>query len=271
MNLVIDAAHVHSPTGGQGLNTGVQDALNLGWKLSLVHKKLASISLLETYTDERLPVVAVMLKKTTLLLDKTYTENDVEKSHWKREFEMRQLGVNYRGSKLVVDEKYTGEEGSEEEKVDPYRGGLDGKAKAGDRAPAAGSLVVLKGRGESDASELSLYDLFNSAKHTAIVFAKDKGEELEGLLSMVTGLFPRDTVQTVVVHSQTGRAVSDSADYVVFDKEGLAFKNYNVREEDRCRLFLVRPDGYIGAVVEGQKGLEEYAGLVFGGQQAAQE
>ncbi|KAJ3490071.1 hypothetical protein NLJ89_g11468 [Agrocybe chaxingu] len=60
-----DAAHIHSPTGGQGLNTGVQDAFNLGWKLSLVTKGLSPASLLETYNDERLPVVAEMLNITT--------------------------------------------------------------------------------------------------------------------------------------------------------------------------------------------------------------
>ncbi|KAJ8092073.1 hypothetical protein PM082_024313 [Marasmius tenuissimus] len=202
-----DAAHVHSPTGGQGLNTGVQDAFNLGWKLSLVHKKLAPASLLESYNDERLPVVAVMLKKTTLLMDKTFAENSDITSHWKREFEMRQLGVNYRGSKLVVDEKYGREEGEGDEKVDPYRGGLDGKAKGGDRAPAAESLVVLKGFEGTDASETCLYDLLSSAKHTAVVFAKENEEEkeMEMLLSTVKKLFPQDTVQTVVLRSQPKR------------------------------------------------------------------
>jgi 2-polyprenyl-6-methoxyphenol hydroxylase-like FAD-dependent oxidoreductase len=48
-----DAAHVHSSAGGQGLNTGVQDALNLGWKLSLAIEEAASPSLLQTYNDER--------------------------------------------------------------------------------------------------------------------------------------------------------------------------------------------------------------------------
>jgi 2-polyprenyl-6-methoxyphenol hydroxylase-like FAD-dependent oxidoreductase len=51
-----DAAHVHSPVGGQGLNTGVQDAVNLGWKLAQVVKRTSPESLLDTYHAERHPI-----------------------------------------------------------------------------------------------------------------------------------------------------------------------------------------------------------------------
>ncbi len=53
-----DAAHVHSPVGGQGLNVGVQDAVNLGWKLAQVVRGVSPDSLLDTYHDERHPVGA---------------------------------------------------------------------------------------------------------------------------------------------------------------------------------------------------------------------
>ncbi len=59
-----DAAHVHYPTGGQGLNTGVQDAVNLGWKLAQVVKQTAPASLLDTYHSERHPVAATVLRNT---------------------------------------------------------------------------------------------------------------------------------------------------------------------------------------------------------------
>jgi 3-(3-hydroxy-phenyl)propionate hydroxylase len=59
-----DAAHVHSPVGGQGLNTGVQDAVNLGWKLAQVVKGISPDSLLDTYHAERHPVAARVLRKT---------------------------------------------------------------------------------------------------------------------------------------------------------------------------------------------------------------
>jgi 2-polyprenyl-6-methoxyphenol hydroxylase-like FAD-dependent oxidoreductase len=59
-----DAAHVHAPDGGQGLNTGVQDAVNLGWKLAQVVKGTSSESLLDTYHAERHPVAARVLRNT---------------------------------------------------------------------------------------------------------------------------------------------------------------------------------------------------------------
>ncbi|MDQ0462595.1 2-polyprenyl-6-methoxyphenol hydroxylase-like FAD-dependent oxidoreductase [Caulobacter ginsengisoli] len=59
-----DAAHVHSPDGGMGLNTGVQDAVNLGWKLAQVVKGVSPDSLLDTYHAERHPVGARVLRKT---------------------------------------------------------------------------------------------------------------------------------------------------------------------------------------------------------------
>lgn len=59
-----DAAHVHSPAGGQGLNIGVQDAVNLGWKLARVVKGTSPESLLDTYQAERHPVGARVLKHT---------------------------------------------------------------------------------------------------------------------------------------------------------------------------------------------------------------
>jgi 3-(3-hydroxy-phenyl)propionate hydroxylase len=59
-----DAAHVHSPVGGQGLNTGMQDAVNLGWKLAQVVSQTSPESLLDTYHAERHPVAARVLRTT---------------------------------------------------------------------------------------------------------------------------------------------------------------------------------------------------------------
>jgi 3-(3-hydroxy-phenyl)propionate hydroxylase len=59
-----DAAHVHDPAGGQGLNTGVQDAVNLGWKLAQVVNQISPDSLLDTYHAERHPVAARVLRNT---------------------------------------------------------------------------------------------------------------------------------------------------------------------------------------------------------------
>ena len=62
--LLGDAAHIHSPAGAQGMNTGLQDAYNLGWKLAWVARGLAGEPLLDTYAKERIPVAERLLKTT---------------------------------------------------------------------------------------------------------------------------------------------------------------------------------------------------------------
>ncbi|NEA40827.1 FAD-dependent oxidoreductase [Streptomyces sp. SID11385] len=84
-----DAAHVHSPAGGQGLNTSIQDAYNLGWKLGAVLAG-APEALLATYEEERRAVAAGMLDLSTR----------VHRGETRRGKETRQLGLNYRFSSL---------------------------------------------------------------------------------------------------------------------------------------------------------------------------
>ena len=106
-----DAAHVHTPAGGQGLNTGVQDAYNLGWKLALGDEDL-----LDSYEDERLPVAAGVLGISTKLFARGVAKQDDAMD--RSDPVLRQLGLNYRESKLSVDTR-------------PSPGAL----RAGDRAP----------------------------------------------------------------------------------------------------------------------------------------
>jgi hypothetical protein len=62
--LLGDAAHIHSPVGAQGMNTGLQDAYNLGWKLALVVSGQADAALLDSYEEERVPVARRLLNTT---------------------------------------------------------------------------------------------------------------------------------------------------------------------------------------------------------------
>ncbi|KAF9141428.1 hypothetical protein BGX30_004819 [Mortierella sp. GBA39] len=64
-----DAAHCHSPAGGQGLNTGLQDAYNLTWKIALILNGTAAPSLLDTYNDERIPIADEIIKYSATTLD----------------------------------------------------------------------------------------------------------------------------------------------------------------------------------------------------------
>ncbi|MER5477076.1 FAD-dependent oxidoreductase [Streptomyces sp. NPDC002734] len=103
-----DAAHLHSPAGGQGLNTSVQDAYNLGWKLDAVLRGAAPASLLDTYEEERRPVAADMLGLST----------SIHRGETRRGDATRQLSLGYRTSSLA-----------EETRQAP------GPLRAGDRAP----------------------------------------------------------------------------------------------------------------------------------------
>ncbi|PZU09703.1 FAD-dependent oxidoreductase [Sphingomonas sp.] len=107
-----DAAHIHPPTGGQGLNTSVQDAYNLGWKLAAVLGG-APDALLDTYEEERRPIAAGMLGLATRLL------GEAKQGTMRRDREARQLDLGYRTSSLALP-------------------GIDtGRLRAGDRAPDA--------------------------------------------------------------------------------------------------------------------------------------
>ncbi|WP_223650755.1 FAD-dependent oxidoreductase [Hymenobacter psoromatis] len=64
-----DAAHLHSPAGGQGMNTGIQDMVNLGWKLALVWHGQAPAALLDTYAQDRLPVIRGVVNTTEKATD----------------------------------------------------------------------------------------------------------------------------------------------------------------------------------------------------------
>lgn len=113
-----DAAHVHPPTGGQGLNTGVQDAYNLGWKLAsvLTGGFLDPEALLDSYQAERLPIAARVLGISTELLDKLVRGSS--DAHERGE-ETRQLNLSYRDGPLTLDD------------------GSSSVLAAGDRAPDA--------------------------------------------------------------------------------------------------------------------------------------
>jgi 2-polyprenyl-6-methoxyphenol hydroxylase-like FAD-dependent oxidoreductase len=72
-----DAAHIHSPAGGQGMNTAMQDAINLAWKLALVVQQKAKPDILDSYTDDRSPVAKQVLADSGRLTSIAMTKNPV--------------------------------------------------------------------------------------------------------------------------------------------------------------------------------------------------
>ncbi|MGV9295311.1 FAD-dependent monooxygenase [Amycolatopsis sp. NPDC003676] len=133
-----DAAHVHSPAGGQGMNTGIQDAHNLGWKLAA-----ASPALLDTYEAERRPVAAGVLQLSTARLAEAVKQKSIP---IRSDRDTTQLNVNYRGSVLARDDR------SESAQL-----------RAGDRAPDAPGLTTTTG-------ERRLFDLTRGGRFTLLNF-----------------------------------------------------------------------------------------------------
>lgn len=142
-----DAAHIHSPAGGQGLNTSVQDAYNLGWKLGAVLRGGADPALLDTYEEERRPVASAVLGLST----------SVHRGETRRGDATRQLGLGYRDSSLT-----------EETRPQP------GPIRAGDRAPD-GTLGGLR-----------LFDAFRGPHWTLLAIGVEPSEPATSV-HVVTG------------------------------------------------------------------------------------
>ncbi|MFD2416749.1 FAD-dependent oxidoreductase [Amycolatopsis pigmentata] len=138
-----DAAHVHSPAGGQGMNTGIQDAHNLGWKLAAVAKG-ASPVLLDSYEAERRSVAGRdVIPLSNTLLKRWMDQKGVDT---RRDASTLQLHLTYRGSVLARDDR-------------------DETAllRAGDRAPDATHLMTVEG-------ESRLFDLTRDGRFTLLNF-----------------------------------------------------------------------------------------------------
>ncbi|KUJ67057.1 pentachlorophenol monooxygenase [Streptomyces albus subsp. albus] len=143
--LLGDAAHVHSPAGGQGLNTSVQDAYNLGWKLGQVLRHGADPALLDSYQAERLPIAAGVLGISSRI-HRASVSGDADGRQ--RTAEVGQLGLTYRAGRLAVDAR---------EDVP------DGAPRAGDRAPDAPCA-------RPDGTPYRLFDAFRGPHFTLLAF-----------------------------------------------------------------------------------------------------
>jgi 2-polyprenyl-6-methoxyphenol hydroxylase-like FAD-dependent oxidoreductase len=192
--LVGDAAHIHPPTGGQGLNTSVQDAYNLGWKLAAVSAG-SSDTLLDSYEEERRPIAASMLGLATKLLDAA-KRGDIRRGR-----EVHQLDLGYPGSSLALEKP---------ERV----GGL----LAGDRAPDA---PIRGAAGQST----RLFGLFKGAHWTLLGYDVERDFVLPRPGLRIHTLGPRGDILDEGGHLREAYALK-SGEWV-----------------------LVRPDGYVGAIV----------------------
>lgn len=150
-----DAAHVHTPAGGQGMNTGIQDAYNLGWKIDAVFHG-APKALLDTYEEERLPVAASVLG----ISSKLYKQIAKDEPAQRRDAVTLQLGITYK-----------------EMSLSQTAGDITLPLSSGDRAPDAPGL-------DADGNTVRLFDYFRGPHFTLLrLFAGDEanGERMPGV------------------------------------------------------------------------------------------
>lgn len=207
-----DAAHVHTPAGGQGMNTGIQDAYNLAWKLALVITGKAGTALLDSYNEERLANAKRLLKTTDRAFDFIAGE------HWYTQFlrnhifpglasfitqfsaakefifpTLSQIAINYRGSSLSQ-----------------HPGEREFCVKVGDRLP----YFLVNG--------VSIYDRLLAPKFHLIIFSNTESLDFQ---------FDR-------THADLIDTIALPLDREIVDIFGT----------DRAFMVLLRPDGYIGAL-----------------------
>jgi 2-polyprenyl-6-methoxyphenol hydroxylase-like FAD-dependent oxidoreductase len=188
-----DAGHTHPPTGGQGLNTSLQDGYNLGWKLAAVLGG-APEKLLATYDEERRPIAAGMLGMATRLLD------EMKQGTIWRGRETRQLDLGYTGTSLALQTR--------------DRDGL----QAGDRAPDAPMRTAA-------GQATRLFSLFQGPHWTLLGYEASRA-----------AVAPRPGLRIRIVGLR-GDLMDDGGHF--HDAYGLSPGEW----------VLIRPDGYVGAIV----------------------
>jgi 2-polyprenyl-6-methoxyphenol hydroxylase-like FAD-dependent oxidoreductase len=218
-----DAAHVHSIAGGLGMNTGIQDAYNLGWKLALVLGGTASSALLDSYETERLPIAAWALavsaeRQRAVLAAARAMSGAVDAGLTS---DTTQLGLHYRWSVLAGAE-------SREPDAAIARGIL----QPGDRAPDARCLTL-------DGGDARLFDVFRGPHFTLLGFGTRAGTHAS---TVASAHGPHVRACAVLGPAPHGAARAACA---VVDARGEAARGYGAPE---ARFVLVRPDGYVAAI-----------------------
>ncbi|MFH9473365.1 FAD-dependent monooxygenase [Streptomyces anulatus] len=253
-----DAAHVHAIAGGLGMNTGIQDAFNLGWKLGLVLAGHADAELLDTYEEERLPVAARTLDLTSERLRATLEAIRRPGGGLDTAItpDTTGLGVGYRWSSLAAHrtdaptEVAAGDRAPQAERPGP---------RAGDRAPDAPCADAATG------ARTRLHRVFAGPRTTVLGF----GPGSAAVLRETAGAYGGDAGVRVcrVYAAHEDRAGAEPG--AVVDDAGHASAAYGTGASDdpgAGTLVVVRPDHHVGvlAPADDARSVREYLRRLHG-------
>jgi 2-polyprenyl-6-methoxyphenol hydroxylase-like FAD-dependent oxidoreductase len=257
-----DAAHIHSPAGGQGMNTGIQDAYNLAWKLALVTKGVAKESLLESYNAERHAVGQSVLKMTDFMTKVNTMRNPIaqklrnflapalasqELVQQRMRNDVSELAISYRKSPIVaqnlaklVHASTSGHARPDEPHVGDWFA-FERGPHAGDRAPDCHL------ERQETQEPMRLHELLRSTEHQLLLFAGARTAQSILRTLVEIGNFVLDKYGEYIkphiicgvapAHNETAwkHAFLIDADLATHHKYGAG---------SEC-LYLLRPDGYI--------------------------
>ncbi|MFT4396969.1 FAD-dependent monooxygenase [Gordonia lacunae] len=219
-----DAAHIHPPTGAQGMNTGVQDAHNLAWKLALAVAGLASDELLDSYDLERRPVGEEVVGRTV-----RDAREGIGADSTDIDFVMRreaQLLISYADSPAVAGSTVPS---------------APAAPRAGERAPDAAGLSR-----ESVNHQLRLFDVLGGVDHSLVLYADAAAGtgDVAGLESLAAEISAKSHghFDIHVVAAPTAQVGSTDLP-LLRDTDGRFADGYL---PDGSTVFVIRPDGYVG-------------------------
>jgi 2-polyprenyl-6-methoxyphenol hydroxylase-like FAD-dependent oxidoreductase len=271
-----DAAHIHSPVGGQGMNTGMQDAFNLGWKLALVEAGAGRDTLLESYDAERRPVAEGTIEGTDLATKVVTLRHPIARGVRNRLAgllsgleviqkrilaQASETAVGYRASPIVDEAttslaratvgKRVGEGPTLADWVE-----FGSAPHPGDHAPD----VPIDG-------EKTLFDLIRHTRSTLLLFdgAAPTPEGYANLTDIARRVRERWDAHVAVWIVVPRRAIPPQLEGekdVLLDPRGALHRRYGSGSET---LYLIRPDGYVGFRSQPAtwKALEEHLSLIL--------
>lgn len=252
--LARDAAHLHSSAGGQGMNTGIQDAYNLGWKLSYVLQGLSDPKILDTYHEERHPIAKDVLSITDMMTKMVTLKNPALSF-------MRNTMMSLVGNFSSLTKKFPRMLSQLDLKYHPNfilqasGENLPEDLKVGMRIPDH----TLKQGGKP----FCLFEALHGTHHTLLLFSGKMPQETD--LKILSQLYQMgsDTLQPYLIYrNESDLTHCPQKDHCLYDHEPSAHTHYGI---EKAAVVIVRPDGIVGMIQSppDPKGVETYLKKVF--------